>query len=128
VQYAAVRARNILRKLAERGESLPDFQAALATEALARQLEAEDFWQLLLAASKSGAALEAALSAGEPSHVARYAFQLAQAFNSFYHDYPILAEQNPEKRNFLLWLAVYFQRQLEWTLERVLGIPVPQYM
>jgi len=128
VQYAAVRARNILRKLEERGESLPDFHAALDTEAMARQLEAEDFWQLLLAASKSGTALAAALSAGEPSHVARYAFQVAQAFNSFYHDYPILAEQNPEKRTFLLWLAVYFQRQLEWTLERVLGIPVPEYM
>ncbi|MCS7042857.1 MAG: arginine--tRNA ligase [Bryobacteraceae bacterium] len=128
VQYAAVRARNILRKLAERGETLPDFDAMLDAEAMARQLAAEDFWQLLLAASKSGAALEAALAAGEPSHVARYAFQLAQAFNSFYHDYPILAEQNPEKRTFLLWLAVYFQRQLEWTLERVLGIPVPEYM
>lgn len=128
VQYAAVRARNILRKLAERGETLPDFHARLDAEAMARQLASEDFWQLLLAASKSGAALGAALAAGEPSHVARYAFQLAQAFNSFYHDYPILAEQNEEKRTFLLWLAVYFQRQLEWTLERVLGIPVPEYM
>ena len=28
----------------------------------------------------------------------------------------------------LLWLAVYFKSQLEVTLERVLGIPVPQYM
>jgi len=128
VQYAAVRARNILRKMEERGLTLPDFEASLSTEAMARQLGGEDFWQLLLAASKSGAALSAALAAGEPSHVARYAFQLAQAFNSFYHDYPILAEQDAEKRTFLLWLAVYFQRQLEWTLERVLGIPVPEYM
>lgn len=127
-QYAAVRARNILRKLEERGETLPDFQAALDRGAMARHLGGEDFWQLLLAASKSGAALSAALAAGEPSHVARYAFQLAQAFNSFYHDYPILAEQDAEKRTFLLWLAVYFQRQLEWTLEKVLGIPVPEYM
>jgi arginyl-tRNA synthetase len=127
VQYAAVRARNILRKLAERGESLPDF-SSLSPEALRRQLAAEDFWQLLLAASKSGAALDAALSAGEPAHMARYAFQLAQAFNAFYHDYPILAEENPEKRTFLLWLAVYFKEQLERTLEQVLGIPVPEYM
>jgi arginyl-tRNA synthetase len=128
VQYAAVRARNILRKLEERGERLPDFESVLETAALGRQLAAEDFWQLLLAASKSGAALQAALAAGEPAHVARYAFQLAQAFNSFYHDYPILAEQDPEKRAFLLWLAVYFKSQLEWTLEKVLGIPVPEYM
>jgi arginyl-tRNA synthetase len=123
-----VRARNILRKLEERGETLPDFGQTLERGVMARQLEGEDFWQLLLAASKSGSALSAALAAGEPSHVARYAFQLAQAFNSFYHDYPILAEQDAEKRTFLLWLAVYFERQLEWTLERVLGIPVPDYM
>ncbi|MBI4890440.1 MAG: arginine--tRNA ligase [Acidobacteria bacterium] len=127
VQYAAVRARNILRKLAERGETLPDF-STLTPEVLRRQLAAEDFWQLLLAASKSGAALDSALSAGEPSHMARYAFQLAQAFNAFYHDYPILAEENPEKRTFLLWLAVYFKEQLDHTLEHTLGIPVPDYM
>jgi arginyl-tRNA synthetase len=128
VQYAAVRARNILKKLEERGEILPDFSSVLDAEKMGRQLEAEDFWQLLLAASKSGRALESALASGEPANLSKYAFQLAQAFNAFYHDYPILAEQNPEKRTFLLWLAAYFQRQLEWTLEQVLGIPVPAYM
>jgi len=128
VQYAAVRARNILRKLAERGETLPEFTAALPADAMARQLGEESFWQLLLAASKSGQALGAALETGEPAAMAKYAFQLAQAFNAFYHDSPILAEENPEKRTFLLWLAVYFKEQLEATLERTLGIPVPDYM
>lgn len=128
VQYAAVRARNILRKLAERGEVAPDFSQVLDEEKMAQQLGDENCWQLLLAASKSGKALESALVAGEPAAMARYAFQLAQAFNAFYQDYPILAEANAEKRTFLLWLAVYFQRQLQETLERVLGIPVPEYM
>ncbi|MBI5086116.1 MAG: arginine--tRNA ligase [Acidobacteria bacterium] len=128
VQYAAVRARNILRKMAERGGTLPDFKTELDAAKLDRQLQSEDFWQLLLAASRSGKALDAALAAGEPSHVARYAFQLAQAFNAFYHNYPILAEQDAEKRTFLLWLAVYFKEQLERSLEEVLGIPVPEYM
>ena len=128
VQYAAVRARNILRKLVERGEVMPDFSQVLDEAQMARQLGEENFWQLLLAASKSGKALESALSVGEPAAMARYTFQLAQAFNAFYHDYPILAEENAEKRTFLLWLAVYFQRQLQETLERVLGIPVPDYM
>lgn len=127
VQYAAVRARNILRKLEERGERLPDFGAALTQEALARQLGAEEFWQLLLNASKSGKALQVALESGEPAQFARYAFTLAQAFNAFYHDFPILAEKDTERRTFLLWLASYFQRQLEAALG-VLGIPVPDYM
>src|SRR5205807_3281394 len=52
VQYAAVRARNILRKLEERGQTLPDFSSELTADAMARQLQSEDCWQMLLAASK----------------------------------------------------------------------------
>ena len=131
VQYAAVRAGNILRKLAERGETLPDFTRELDQEALARQLAApqsgEDFWQLLLMASKSDSAIERAIASGEPAHVAKYAFQLAQAFNNFYHGTQVLSEENREKRLFLLWMTDYVRRQLERTLA-VLGIAVPEYM
>ena len=127
VQYAAVRARNILRKLAERGESLPDFGAVLTRDVMARQLASEDFWQLLLVTSTAGAAVERAIGSGEPAHVARYAFQLAQAFNNFYHEYPVLSEENQERKAFLLWMTGYFCAQLEWTLD-VLGIECPEYM
>ncbi|MBZ5579742.1 MAG: arginine--tRNA ligase [Acidobacteriia bacterium] len=127
VQYAAVRARNILRKLEERGEAIPDFRAELSGEALGRQLQSEDFWQVLLAASKADWAVERAVTAGEPAHVAKYAFQLAQAFNNFYHQYPILQEQDREKKVFLLWMTDFFRRQLERTAG-ILGIRVPDYM
>jgi arginyl-tRNA synthetase len=127
VQYAAVRAGNILRKLAERGETLPDFARELDQAALAQQLASEDLWQLLLMASKSDSAIERAIASGEPAHVAKYAFQLAQAFNNFYHGTQVLSEENREKRLFLLWMTDYVRRQLERTLG-VLGITVPQYM
>jgi arginyl-tRNA synthetase len=127
VQYAAVRARNILRKLEERGETLPDFGNELSAESVARQLQAEDFWQVLLAASKADSALERAVAAGEPAHVAKYAFQLAQAFNNFYHQYPIIHEENREKKVFLLWMTDFFHRQLERTAG-ILGIHIPAYM
>jgi arginyl-tRNA synthetase len=127
LQYAAVRARNILRKLEERGEKVPDFAAELKGEAMGRQLGSEDAWQMLLAASKADAALEKAVAAGEPAHVAKYAFSLAQAFNNFYHRYPILQEQNREKRVFLLWMTDFFRRQLERTAA-ILGIRIPEYM
>ena len=126
-QYAAVRARNILRKLEERGESLPDFTSGLDASAMGRQLASEDFWQIVLAISKADSALARAISSGEPSHVARYAFQLAQAFNSFYHEYPVLHEPDRERRIFLLWLTDYFRRQLDATLS-ILGIAIPPYM
>jgi arginyl-tRNA synthetase len=127
VQYAAVRARNILRKLAERGETMPDFAQGLDQTAFARQLAGEDFWQMLLMASKADSAIQRAVNSGEPAHVARYAFQLAQAYNNFYHGYPVLAEESRETRTFLLWMTGYFGAQLERTLG-VLGIAVPEYM
>ncbi len=127
VQYTAVRARNILRKLAERGQALPDFASEIDQAAMSRQLASEDFWQLLLMASKADSAIDRALTSGEPAHVAKYAFQLAQAFNNFYHSYPVLTEENREKRTFLLWITSYVRTQLERTLG-VLGIAVPGYM
>ena len=127
MQYAAVRARNILRKLGEKGETLPDFAAALTREVLARQIAAEECWQILLAASKADSAVERAVTAGEPANLARYVFQLAQTFNNFYHQYPVLAEPDPERKVFLLWMTDFFRVQLERTLA-ILGIAVPAYM
>ncbi len=127
VQYAAMRPRKIVSKLRERGESLPDFASVLTTEALNRQLEQEDFWQLLLAASKTGATVEKAVNSGEPAHVARYAFQLAQEFSNFYQAHSVLHEENAEKRTLLLWLTKFFGDQLDRTLS-LLGIPSPRYM
>ena len=127
IQYATVRARNILRKLTERGETLPDFTAELNAVAMAAQLGDEDAWQILLAASRAEAAVERAIASGEPAHVARYAFQLAQAFNNFYHQFPILIEPDRSRKVFLLWMTSFFARQLERTLA-ILGIPAPAYM
>ena len=127
VQYAAVRASKILGKLTERGEALPDFRAELTQDAIRRQLADERLWQALLTASKADAAIEQAVTSGEPSHVARYAFQLAQAFSTFYQDFPVVTETDKEKKTFLLWLTTYFRAQLEHTLG-VLGIDVPEYM
>ena len=127
LQYTAVRAGRVLKKFEERGEQLPEFAKELGPEAMARQLEFEDFWQVLLAASKADSAIASALAAGEPAHVARYAFQLAQAFSNFYEKYPIIHEENREKKVFLLWMTEFFRRQLERTAS-VLGIEVPDYM
>jgi arginyl-tRNA synthetase len=127
VQYAAVRARNILRKMEDRGEKLPDFVSELPREAFARQLASEDLWQVLLATSKAGSAVEKALTAGEPAHVAKYAFQLAQTFSNFYHEHNVLAEPNRERKVFLLWMTDFFRMQLENTLS-ILGIEVPAFM
>ena len=71
--------------------------------------------------------MEKALTAGEPAHVARYAFQLAQSFSNFYHEHNVLAEPDRERRIFLLWMTDFFRAQLESTLG-ILGIEVPDFM
>jgi arginyl-tRNA synthetase len=127
VQYAAVRAQKILAKLKGLGQEIPDFAAELGPDSMARQLQSEDFWQMLLAASKADSALESAVANGEPAAVAKYAFQLAQAFSNFYQKYPIIHEENREKKVFLLWMTDFFRRQLERTAG-ILGIQIPAYM
>lgn len=127
VQYARVRANNILRKFTEGGRELPDFSAMLGREALERQLENEDFWQVLLEASRFEWTIDRASAAGEPAQVARYAFQLAQLFNNFYHQHHILHEEDAEKQAFLLWMTRYFLSELERVL-KVMGIPAPEVM
>jgi arginyl-tRNA synthetase len=127
VQYAAVRASNILRKFVDRGGTLPAFSDVLTAEVLANAFANEELWQLLVTASKSASAVERAIASGEPAHVAKYAFQLAQAFNNFYHEHPVIGEENEQRKAVLLWLTHYVQSQLLTTLE-VLGITQPPYM
>lgn len=127
VQYAAVRASNILRKYVDRGGVLPDFKKVLGADILRSLVASEELWQLLLLASKAGGAVERAIGSGEPAHVAKYAFQLAQGFNNFYHDTSVIAEPEETRRTALLWLTDYVRAQLLSTLG-VLGISVPPYM
>ena len=63
----------------------------------------------------------------EPAFVAKYAFQLAQAFNLFYHKHHILSEADPQKKAFLLLLSELVERQLVAALS-LLGIEAPEKM
>ena len=124
VLYATIRSRNILKKY---GAELPEFKSVLTADVMSRHLRDEDLWQYVLAATRLDSAIEKALTAGEPAHMARYAFQLAQSFTNFYHGYQVIAEQDKEKQVFLLWLTEQFRLQLERALG-VLGVETPDFM
>jgi len=128
VQYAVVRARNIFRKMADEGGSFDP--AAVTPELLAKFFEGADgegFWSLIYLASRWEAAVEQAVATCEPAAAAKFAFQLAQGFNNFYHQHRILIEQDQERKTFLLWVAYVLERQLTRALE-ILGIEVPSAM
>ena len=62
----------------------------------------EDMWSLLLHAGSLDYSVDGAIGAQEPAFVSKYAFQLAQAFNNFYHKHHILSESDEQKQAFLL--------------------------
>jgi arginyl-tRNA synthetase len=125
-QYAVVRIRGIRRKGAEAGAT----SAAVTKEAVSQLLagaEGDSLWELLVAAGSLDYAVEAAIATQEPAFVAKYAFQLAQAFNNFYHKHHILSETDEQKRAFLLRLTELVEAQLVRALG-LLGIEAPEKM
>ena len=126
-QYAVVRIRGIRRKdrLGEAGRDAP-VENTFAAQNLAGT-ENQDVWELLLLAGSLDYATDAAIHAQEPAFVAKYAFQLAQAFNNFYHRHHILSEADEQKRAFLLALTGLVEEKLKETL-KLLGIEAPEKM
>ncbi len=123
--YTAVRAGNIFNKggfdadavLSEEFEDAPYFAGETGDE----------FWQLWLLASQTSNAIHESIAQSEPAYVAKFAFQLSQQFNNFYHHHNILKEANVGKQKFLLRTAAVVRRELIRVLD-VLGIAVPPVM
>ncbi|GAC1682723.1 MAG: arginine--tRNA ligase [Candidatus Acidiferrum sp.] len=138
-QYAVVRARGIWRRGAEispdiaseENISLAAKMYELSQPEKARKFldrpENNDLWELLLLAGSLDYAVDAAIAAQEPAFVAKYSFQLAQAFNLFYHKHHILSEADEQKRAFLLRLTEIVEAQLVRALS-LLGITAPEKM
>jgi arginyl-tRNA synthetase len=66
-------------------------------------------------------------SSEEPANLAKYAFNLAKAFNLFYHRHRIIAETDQMKQAVLIAAADVARRQLRAALS-ILGISVPERM
>jgi arginyl-tRNA synthetase len=125
-QYAIVRIRGIRRKGAEVAGTRPQLNPELLQKFL-QGPESIALWEVLLAAGSLDYAVEAAIGAQEPAFVSKYAFQLAQAFNNFYHKHHILSEADEQKRAFLLGLSELVEKQLVEALG-LLGIQAPEKM
>jgi len=124
VQYAVVRATNIFRKAGTN-----------AIEILSKPVDlrflddegANEIWQLWLIAGQRSSAAEQCVATTEPAYIAKYAFQLAQQFNNFYHKHHILTESDPARKQFLLATAAVVRQSLLRALA-LMGITVPPVM
>jgi len=122
VQYAIVRAANILRKSAT-----TEHEALAAIAGLELASLDDDLWETWLACSKLTLLLEQCIATAEPAYLAKYAFQLAQQFNNFYHRHHVLNETDEARRALLLGTAAVARREMVRALG-YLGIEAPAAM
>ncbi len=131
VQYSAVRANSIFRKLEEKGETLEDCRSRISDLSGTLQFLASDtgtdIWSMVVLAARLEETVEQAAKQNEPAILAKYAFQLAKAFNLFYHNHKILIEPDDVKRAVLIITADIARRSLTAALD-TLGIEVPEKM
>ncbi len=125
VQYAIVRAANIFRKAGTTAaESL---QTIAALDLAALDDDGGSLWETWLLASRLTLVIEQAIATAEPAHLAKYAFQLAQQFNNFYHRHHVLNESDSARRTLLLATAAVAHREMIRALG-YLGIEAPTVM
>ncbi len=132
LQYSVRRLSNIFSELGRSAdEARSDFNQ-LSAEEIASYFTGEagdTLWSLVYFASRLDEVVQLAASAFEPTHVAKYAFQLADQFNTFYQDkrFHILKEADPKRKVVLLMAADVVRRKLEQALS-LLGIEAPEKM
>ena len=115
ILYTIVRVKSILARYGS-WENLP-------IQAPANQY-AKD---LMLAITKFGPALESALKASAPNLVCAYIYELAACVNKFYHETPILKEEDETVKAGHIALIGLAKRILE-TCIHILGFSAPEKM
>ncbi|WP_035359316.1 arginine--tRNA ligase [Edaphobacter aggregans] len=127
VQYAIVRAANIFRKGETSAEAALQAFASLDLSGILEGEEGTTLWETWLLVSKLTLLIEQAIATSEPAYLAKYAFQLAQQFNNFYHRHHILHETDPTRKAFYFATAAVAQREMIRALG-YLGIEAPERM
>jgi arginyl-tRNA synthetase len=136
LQYTAARADRILRNLAAReGPGADNRDRVDGLDGL-DEAELQDqpgethdhnLWAVVLEASRLDEMVDAVVRSLEFSTLAKYAFGLAQRFNAIYHDYPVIQEEQPDRRRWRAAGVAYVRDQLTKALD-LMGIAVPERM
>ena len=120
IQYTHARICSVLRKAADMGITLPN--------KLNEDLQISDTEGMLIQALASYPDVVA--QAGKefsPALIANYIYDLVKQFNSFYHDFSILKEENEDVRAFRLLLSKSVAKVVKSGMG-LLGIEVPERM
>lgn len=117
--YTIVRIKSILSKYAEQGGDV--------TKALLQEATSSSEKNLMLEITKFNSMIETAYEETAPHKVCAFLYEMANAFNTFYHDTKILTEENKEKQSGYIALLVLTKNLLETCID-LLGFSAPDRM
>lgn len=121
IQYTYTRIQSVLRKAAEK---------KLAVQPILKQFPAEISFkekELLKRVAQFPDVVKEAGTNYSPAVIANYCYELGKEYNQFYHDHPILAENESSTRDFRLLLSAAVGKVIK-TAMKLLGIEVPDRM
>ncbi len=121
ILYTIVRIKSILAKYAENGGDVQ----AVSADIKAPVNDSEK--QLMMALAKYNASVEAACDEYAPHKICAYIYDLANAFNHFYHETKILAEEDTSKKAGWIALLTLTRDVLETAID-LLGFSAPERM
>ena len=120
IQYTYARIRSVLRKAEDKGIKLNhNIEAGI-------QIGLKEL-QLIKTVAQFPMAIKEAGDNYSPALIANYVYELVKDFNQFYHEFPMIAEENAELRNLRLVLAETIGKTIK-TGMKLLGIDVPERM
>ena len=118
IQYTYARMRSVLRNAEEKGFKVGDFAAVRPGEREITLIQTlADFPSVVAEAGRSYS----------PAVIANYAYDLVKQYNQFYHDCPVLREEDEARRSLRLCLTDVCARTVK-TAMGLLGIRVPERM
>ena len=120
IQYTHARIKSILRKAAAQGIDL-DAEPSENVELTPKEV------RIIKILNSFPAKIAEAGEAHSPALVANYAYELAKEFNQYYHDTPILREEDRSKLLLRLRLISLIARVLTKAMD-ILGIQLPERM
>ena len=119
ILYTIVRIKSILNNYQEEGKAVTGLKV--------NQQSGESEKALMLALVKYNEMMENAYEELAPHKICAYIYDLANAFNHFYHETKILAEENEAKKQGYIALLILTKKVLESCID-VLGFEAPERM
>lgn len=119
ILYTIVRIKSILAKYENAGGSLSEGRISAAVN--------ESEKALMLELSRFNAVMENACEEIAPHKICSYIYDLANAFNRFYHETKILTEENEQQKSSWIHLLMLTRDVLETAID-VLGFSAPERM